>query len=241
MDEPTKTKTARPNRLAMILLGVAVLIVAAAVVVKFVLPDSAPAKEQLTDSTDASGKTIDPGSLDGTWVVVAGSGDSATYAGYRVEEVFAAGARRATAVGRTSAVTGELVVAADRVTTAKVTVDMTTLKSDEGRRDRMIRDRGVQTAQYPEATFELSEPVALPAMHQGKVVKVPVRGNLTLHGVTRPVTADLSVRPSGEVFTIDASVPIAFADYRIEAPSIGGFVSVEDKGSLEFRISFGRK
>lgn len=230
----------RSRRLLLILGGLALVAVIAAIVVFVVMPDDAPEKEELTDAKDASGEVVETGSLDGTWNVVAGEGDTETYAGYRVEEVFAAGAREVTAIGRTSDVSGSLTVAGEQVTAASITVDVTTLESDEGRRDNAIRDRGLQTNQFPEATFVLTEPIALPELKDGIVATVPATGELTLHGVTNPVTVDLSVRPSGDTFTIDASVPVAFADYDIEAPSIGGFVTVEDQGSLEFRISFQR-
>lgn len=230
----------RSRRLLLILGGLALVAVIAAIVVFVVMPDDAPEKEELTDAKDASGEVVETGSLDGTWNVVAGEGDTETYAGYRVEEVFAAGAREVTAIGRTSDVSGSLTVAGEQVTEASITVDVTTLESDEGRRDNAIRDRGLQTDQFPEATFVLTEPITLPELKDGIVATVPATGDLTLHGVTNPVTVDLSVRPSGDTFTIDASVPVAFADYDIEAPSIGGFVTVEDQGSLEFRISFQR-
>lgn len=244
MDTPNQgsdssASAGRNGKLLAIVGGVVALaVVAIFVVVQFVLPDDAPEKEKLTDATNATGEAVDPSTLDGTWTVVAGEGDAATFAGYRVEEVFAAGARSATAVGRTGDVEGELTVGGGKVSAGTVTVDMTTLASDEGRRDNAIRDRGIQTNQFPEATFTLTEPVALPEMRDGKVSQVKVTGDLTLHGVTKSVDVDLSVRPSGELFTIDASVPVAFTDYDIETPSIGGFVTVEEQGSLEFRISF---
>jgi len=235
------TKSGRTGRLLAIIGGVVVLLaIAVVLVVVFVLPDDAPDKEELTDSSEATGEEVDVGGLDGTWTVVAGEGDTETYAGYRVEEVFAAGARRATAIGQTHDVTGELTVADEQVTVAAITVDVTTLESDEGRRDNALRNRGLQTDRFPEATFELTESVVLPELEDGIVATVPVQGELTLHGVTNAVTVDLAVRPTGDVFTIDASVPVVFADYDIEAPSVAGLLTVEDEGSLEFRISFQR-
>ncbi|MBX3314660.1 MAG: YceI family protein [Actinobacteria bacterium] len=227
------------NHLFVIIGGlVALVVVAAIVVVVFVLPDDAPPKEELPDAADATGEVVDADSLDGTWNVVAGDGDTETYAGYRVEEVFAAGAQQVTAIGQTNDVTGTLTVAGGEVTDASITVDMTTLESDKDRRDDAIRSRGIQTDEFPEATFALSEPVTLPGLKDGIVAEVDAVGDLTLHGVTQQVTVALSVRPSGDTFTIDASVPVAFGDFDIDAPSVGGFVTVEDEGSLEFRISF---
>src|SRR5690242_6422326 len=72
---------------------------------------TAPAGADSGSSTTASGEPASAGDLDGSWTLVAGSGDNATVAGYRVKEVFAAGARKATAVGRTNDVTGSLTAA----------------------------------------------------------------------------------------------------------------------------------
>ena len=34
------------------------------------------------------------------------------------------------------------------------------------------------------------------------------------------------------------TIPVNFADYDIEAPSVGGFVSVEDEGEIELQLTF---
>lgn len=94
--------------------GVVVVLVAVAVggFLYFTRDTSDPPLE-LSDepagSDDTSnGGAVDVATLEGPWSVVAGSGDDATVAGYRVEEVFAAGSRRATANGRTNDVSGTL-------------------------------------------------------------------------------------------------------------------------------------
>lgn len=218
-------------------LGV-VVVVAAAVAVWFLfLKDDAPEKLTLEPAATTSGKVVDTGSLSGTWTVTPGSGDTATVAGYRVDEEFIAGARKHTAAGRTNAVTGSVTVSGDKVTAASFTVDVSKLASDESRRDNRIRSDGLQTDQFPEATFELTSPVTLPALKEGAVVEVSATGSLTLHGVTKAVTIPLQVKAIGDVVQVQGSAPVLMADYAIDPPNIGGFVSVSDNGSFEFLVN----
>ncbi len=198
--------------------------------------EDAPDELSISDSDTGSGEVVDVADLDGTWSVVAGSGDEATVAGYRVPEVFG-GTREITAYGRTSDVTGEVTVAGGEVTEAAFTVDMTTLESDEGRRDNAIRSRGLETDSFPEGTFQLTEPVALPEVRDGKAFTVDATGDLTLHGVTQSVTIELDAKRTGDEFVIQGSAPIEMADYEIEPPSVGGFVEVEDAGTFEFLLT----
>ena len=201
--------------------------------------DDAPDALAITDSATGSGKVIDATALDGAWTVAPGSGAEKTVAGYRVKEEFA-GARKVEAAGRTSDVTGTLTVASGAVTEASFTVNTQTLASDEGRRDATIKTRGLQTDTFPKATFAITEPITLPKITDGTVFKVSAKGNLTLHGVTKPATVTLSGKASdnGKTFVIQGSAPIVMADFDIEPPSIGGFVTVRDNGSLEFIVNF---
>ncbi|CAN5518954.1 hypothetical protein BH10ACT1_BH10ACT1_06600 [soil metagenome] len=226
------------SRLPFIGVGVIVIIAVAIGAFLFFTRDQSDPELKLSDSKTGTGETVDTSNLDGAWKVVAGTGDDATVAGYRVKEVFAAGSRKVTANGRTNDVTGTLTVAGDEVSEGTFTVDMTTLASDEGRRDGAIKDRGLETAKFPEGTFELSEPITLPDIKDGETFDVKAVGDLTLHGVTKPVTVDLTARSSGDTFTVQGSAPVQMADYGMEAPSIGGFVEVEDNGSFEFIVNF---
>lgn len=219
-----------------ILLAVLVIVVVAgAAVWWFVLRDTSAKKLTLkSDAPSATTSAKAPTSLAGTWKVVAGSGDQATTAGYRVLEKFAAGVAKVTATGRTPGVTGSVTVVGKNVTAATFTVDMTKLSSDKAQRDNQIRNRGVETNKFPKATFTLTTPVALPSVTEGQLFKVTVPGNLTLHGVTKKVSLPLNAKESGSTFVVQGSLPIVMKDYAIDPPSIGGFVTVDDNGSFEF-------
>ncbi|CAN5256014.1 hypothetical protein BH20ACT3_BH20ACT3_08480 [soil metagenome] len=225
------------SELPIILAAVVAVLVVGVGAFLLLTRDTSDPELTLTDSAEGSGETVDTDALDGPWAVVPGPDGEATQAGYRVDEVFAAGAREATANGRTYTVTGTLTVADNAVTEATFTVDVTTLTSDEDRRDNAIRTRGLETDSYPEATFELTEPIELPEIVDGATVDIPATGELTLRDVTNEVTMDLTVRAVGDRFTVQGAAPVAFADYGIEAPSIGDFVTVEDNGSFEFVVN----
>src|SRR4051794_41167629 len=105
-----------------------------------------------------------PGSSDGTWNVdtTVGSFSDFTdsWVGYRVQEQLASiGAN--IAVGRTPSVSGSLVLQGSMVQSATVTADLTTLRSDDQRRDGQLVRQGIETGTFPTATFTLSQPIDL--------------------------------------------------------------------------------
>ena len=68
---------------------------------------------------------------------------------------------------------------------------------------------------------------------------VPVTGELTLAGVTRPVQTEIAAVRTAEGVDVSGSVPVTFADHGIDAPSLG-FVRVEDQGAVEFLVRLTR-
>jgi polyisoprenoid-binding protein YceI len=187
----------------------------------------------------ASSPPVAAGDLAGTWNVTEGE------AGYRVRETFLRQQADTDAVGRTSGVTGSLPIdgipGVFVITAGSIVVDMTTLESDESRRDNQLRGRGIETDTFPTSTFEIRGPVALPAEFGSADVAVALPGTLTLHGVTKDVeiAAQARLEADGTV-VVAGSLPILFADYDIEAPSIAGLIEVQDNGVMEFRVILAR-
>jgi polyisoprenoid-binding protein YceI len=152
-----------------------------------------------------------------------------TFVGYRVREEFATiGVKDA--VGRTPDVQGTATVENDAITAADLAADLTTLASDDGRRDQALRDRGLESASFPETRFELTEPVDLSRE------RTTTRGRLTLHGETQPIQVRLRSQRVGDEIELVGSAPIEFARFGIDPPSVAGFVTVEDQGALEFKL-----
>jgi len=175
-------------------------------------------------------------SPDGSWKL---QNSDTVFVGYRVGEVL--GGLQKTANGRTTTVSGTMTIAGGQVTTTEITADTTKLKSDESRRDGSITTKGLETSKFPQATFKLTKPIDLANATQGTEVNVTATGDLTLHGVTKPVQIPLQAKWTGDqiaVATVGDGLPIVFADYGMQPIDLAGFVKTEDHGTLELQLLF---
>ena len=173
--------------------------------------------------------------VDGTWKVGTGS-----QAGYRVHETLVG--QSTTAVGRTSEVTGTAAISGTQLSSATFTVDMASVASDKSQRDERFRGSSVMdTAQYPTGTFTLTQPVQLGSIPApGTKVTEHATGNLTLHGVTKSVSFDVTAVRDGDTIQVQGSIPVTFSDFNVTAPDIGGFVKVDASGQIEFLLDLVR-
>ncbi len=240
---------ARSRKTVGILAGVTVLVLA---IVGFgawwfFIRDDAPesanlrtAQETLDEASGGSADPADPAAVDGTWNVDTTVGSfsdfSSTWAGYRVSEQLASiGSNNA--VGRTPHVSGSMTVEGSEVTAVDVDVNLTTLQSDSGQRDAAMRGRGLQSDQFPTATFKLTDP--LPLREQiGASIPAPATGELTIHGVTQPVTVEVQADVSGSTAAVVGQAPIVLGDYGIEPPTGFSVLSIDENGTFEFQIFF---
>jgi polyisoprenoid-binding protein YceI len=219
---------------AAVVLAVALVVGGPFVYINLIQGDAPDRLDVATDqaAADTTGGSAS-GSLDGTWT--AGSGSQA---GYRVKEVLLG--QNTEAVGRTTAVTGQLTVSGTQVTSGSFTVDLTKVTSDEQRRDSQFQGRIMDTATYPTATFKLVQPITLGSLPaDGVTVTATASGELTVHGTTKPVTVQVTAQRSGDSFKVSGAIPVTFADYTIPNPSFGP-VTTEDHGEIEFLLAFTR-
>jgi len=168
---------------------------------------------------------------DGNWTATAES-----QFGYRVEEVLAG--VNTTAVGRSNQLTGSMTVDGTTVPAVDVEVQVATITSDESKRDESFRGSVMNTSEFPTATFHLTTPIELGSIPaEGEQVTASATGDLTLHGVTKPVTFDVTAQATGGKIGVLGSIPILFSDYGIQNPSYGP-VKTHDDGLLEFVLVF---
>ena len=125
---------------------------AIAVVYLFVFPTASPAPLTLSSPSSSAAATSGAATaLSGSWKIASGS-----KAGYRVREQLGGLPALSDAVGRTGAIKGSLTLSgtsgALTVTAASFDVDVSTLTSDDGRRDNRIRFIGLESDQFPSAT-----------------------------------------------------------------------------------------
>jgi polyisoprenoid-binding protein YceI len=231
------------SRGQMLLAGAAVLVVgigALAALFLLILPTSAPQKLGIRTTPTASASPLTSGQAAGSWTVAKNS-----VAGYRVREQLAFVGAPSDAVGRTSAITGSMTLTQAgsdyTVTAATFTVDVSTLTSDRAMRDQRIHSIGLQSNQYPKATFTLTSPVSVPAAaSNGQVVKVSAVGDLSIHGTTRSLTIPMTAKLNGSQIEVAGSITFPFSQFNMTPPNIGGFVSVQNNATMEFDLLFAR-
>jgi polyisoprenoid-binding protein YceI len=220
--------------------ALAVVAVGGFLLVYFVLfPTSSPKAFTLT--TQPQGTTGGAGkSLAARWTIGAGSA-----AGYRVREKLALLPAKSDAVGRTSAIRGAAsLTGSDSALTlesAAFSADVTKLTSDQSRRDQRIHTIGLQSDQFPKASFTLARAIKLPASAAGGgTINVSATGALMIHGTSKSVTIPLQMRLSSSKIEVVGSLTFPWADFNMTAPSIAGAVNVEDKATMEFDLHLRR-
>jgi VCBS repeat-containing protein len=169
-----------------------------------------------------------------TWTII-----SPSKADYYVGETLASLGVPSTANGKTSDITGTFFLNGDGTSldtsqTSSFTVDVSTLQSDEDRRDNRVQ-QALQTGQFPTATFTVTsiDGLDISSITDGEQVTFNLNGTLTLHDVSKDVTWTVKATREQNVISAIADLDFLFADYEINPPNIGGFVSVQDHGTLQ--------
>ncbi|HYU62521.1 MAG TPA: YceI family protein [Verrucomicrobiae bacterium] len=203
------------------------------------LRTSPPTLALASPSPTASATAAAPSNL-GTWEITSGS-----LVGYRVKEQFAGQTSTHEAVARTGDVAGQVTITQNgssyEMTSAKVTVQLANLASVDSvagynvrNRDGIVQ-RSLSVSSFPTATFEAAN-VALPAgVESGQQVDVTVPGQLTVHGVTKSVTATLQLRVTGNTAQIAGSIAAKMTDFGVNPPQVP-FTVVQPDVTIEVSL-----
>jgi polyisoprenoid-binding protein YceI len=185
-----------------------------------------PPPEPASDPTVTPFASLPEGALR---LVLAAEGNQAQFA---VREQLAGLDLPNDAVGTTAAVGGTLVIRPDGQLVAgesRFVVDLATLKTDSSRRDGYIQRNTLETGIYPEAIFVPTAAAGLPAaLPASGPVAFQLTGDLTVHGVTRPATWDVTGQVAGQTFSGTATTSITFTDFGMTLPRVGPVLSVDD-------------
>lgn len=172
-------------------------------------------------------------SFDGDWVPT-----TASEFGYRVEEVLAG--VNTTAVGRSNEIEGLLTIDGTTASVIDITVQIGNITSDDSRRDGQFSGRIMNAAEFPTAEFRITEPIDFGQIPAGdEQVTATAAGELTLRGVTNPVTFEVIAQTTDGRIGVLGSIPVLFEDYGIDNPSFG-VIATEDDGLVEFVLVFDR-
>src|SRR5258708_19574016 len=104
---------------------------------------------------------------------------------------------------------------------------------DVSQRDGIVT-RQLETQQFPNATFPAAART-VPASVTSSPVDVTLPGKLTIHGVTKDVTATAHAQVVGDKIEIAGTLVINMADYGVSPPR-APFVTVDPTATIEFDV-----
>lgn len=157
---------------------------------------------------------------------------------FRVREQLARIDFPSDAVGTSTNIQGGIVVNDKGVIVkeqSRFIIDLASLKTDSDRRDNFVRRRTLQTEQFPNAEFVPTQikNLRFPLPTAGDVA-FQLIGDLTIRGVTRPVTWDVTAKVANGSISGEARTQLKFADLQLEKPKVMSVLSVDDDIRLEY-------
>lgn len=156
---------------------------------------------------------------------------------YEVGETFFQGNRFVVAIGRTQGIAGDVLVDFANPANSQIgtiVIDVSQLTSDESRRDNYIRNNGLESSRYPQATFVPTKIEGLPAsVKPGDTLTLKVTGDLTVKETTKPVTFEVTLLAAADKLTGSAVTQILLSDFGVGPIQIA-MLATEDEAKLAF-------
>jgi polyisoprenoid-binding protein YceI len=107
--------------------------------------------------------------------------------------------------------------------------------SDRQKIDSAIREEALDGAKYPQIVFK-STRISVTRSGGGNH-ELQIAGELTLHGVTRPITKPTHLSFAGNDLTARGVFTVRHSDYQIKRIRwVGGMVTAQDEMTLSFNI-----
>jgi polyisoprenoid-binding protein YceI len=178
---------------------------------------------QLTPTTNETVYTINP---------------SGSEASFTIDEVLFGNPN--TVVGKTSQVSGEILINKQdpsKTRIGQIKVNLSTLVTDNDLRNNTIQNRILETGDSSNqfATFDAKSIDGLPSsIAVGQTVSFKMTGDLTIHGVTKSTTFDVTATlQSANVLKGEAQTTIKYADFNIHIPDVPSVTGVGDSVKLD--------
>lgn len=118
----------------------------------------------------------------------------------------------------------------DNSVTGELTVRLDEIKTGISLRDTHMREKFLETKKFPNAVLKITEmklsenPFLVPV----KLLAVPFKGTLNVHGIENNVNGSVDVDSTGSSVTIEAKTKTTIAAHQIEKPSYLGIKVAED-------------
>lgn len=111
-------------------------------------------------------------------------------------------------------------------------VQLNTLETGIGLRDRHMRENYLHTDKYPVAAFKGK---IVEAKKTSKGWDVTVKGEMTIHGVTKGISVKGEMNKNKDGFEVSCSFVVPLSDYKIEVPSLM-FQKIDE--NMELKLNF---
>jgi len=144
--------------------------------------------------------------------------------------------------GITGDVSGEFLLTSDNhptIPSMKILVDLRTLDSGSPERDDHVRTDTLEVNKYPYAVFTVMDAQVLPGSYsEGQEVTFHLKGNLTLHGVTRPVVFTLQAQLANSTVSGSATVLVHLQDFHMKTPTTTAAVTITVSKDITLTVQF---
>lgn len=204
----------------------------------FAVYDPAPTKPDVAVPAPASVAQDGEAALQ---FIVAPTGNEVRY---RVREQLVGRDLPNDAVGETGAVTGMIVIddAGQLVAEqSQIIVDVTGLTSDSDRRDGYVQRRLLEGEAHPTVTLTPTAISGLTgAVPTSGTAQLQVTGDLTVKGVTRPTTWQVTANFGADQVTGSAQTAFTFEEFELDQPRVPVLLSVADTIRLEYDFTLQR-
>jgi polyisoprenoid-binding protein YceI len=141
-------------------------------------------------------------------------------------------------LGKTSKISGTIVADPAKPGAASVdlTIDLNSLDTGVGLRNREMREKYLETVKWPNGTFKSVSVAGPDSIAPNAPVDVKVTGDLTIHNVTRRVTVPVRIVliPDGRIHAT-TSFNVRMPDYDIHVPH-NILVTVDDQVGVRVEV-----
>ena len=148
-------------------------------------------------------------------------------------------------MGITGDVSGEFLLTSDTqpvVKSLKIVVDLRSLDSGSPERDDHVRNDTLEVDKYPYAIFSVDEAQILPGSYsEGQAATFKLKGDMTLHGITRPEAFDMQATLVNNTITGTATTLIHLQDFKMRPPQTTAVVTITVSNAVTLMVNFSAK
>lgn len=117
-------------------------------------------------------------------------------------------------------------------------VDLNSVETGIGKRDRDMREDVLETDKYPKTWFRGKIIDVIEESENSSQYKVVSKGKIFLHGIEKELSINATINVKNDLMNVICNFSVFLEDHEIEAPSLLAFIKVaeEIKLHLDFEL-----